>query len=157
VPVTEAIRYRKRAQAAEQQLGDVQSKLTAAESELAQTRQTIASLERRQKIDALLADADTMDVEVARLLTEAAVEVMAEPDVRTAIEELRRSKPYLFRQRSGAFASAGAPAGAMPARGRGGDSASTSDAAQVAAGTGDRRDLLTYLRLRRNGSRAAMA
>ena len=46
---------------------------------------------------------------VARLLTEAAVETMAEPDVASAIDELRRSKPYLFRRKT-------TQAGAMPAR-----------------------------------------
>lgn len=151
VPVTEAIRQRKRAQAAEQQVGELQNKLKDAQDELGKTQRTIAQLERRQKIDALLADADAVDFEVARLLTEAAVEVMEEPDVATAIEELRRGKPYLFRHR------AAPSAGAMPARARGHDSSTTMEAAQVAAASGDRRDLLRYLRLRRNGSHAATA
>lgn len=148
VPVTEAIRYRKRAQAAEQQLSELQGKLKNVEAELSKTQQTIAYLERRQKIDALLADADAVDFEVARLLTEAAVETMDEPDVALAIEDLRRGKPYLFRQR------AAASAAAMSARARGGVSPSTIEAAQAAAASGDRRDLLQYLRLRRNGSHA---
>lgn len=151
VPVTEAIRYRKRAQAAEQQLSELQGKLKNVENELNKTQQTIAHLERRQKIDALLADADTMDFEVARLLTEAAVESMDEPDVALAIADLRRGKPYLFRQR------AAASAAAMSARTRGNASPSTIEAAQVAAASGDRRDLLQYLRLRRSGSHAATA
>ncbi len=146
VPVTEAIRYRKRAQAAEQQLADLRAKLGAVETDLSKTRETIAVLERRQKIDALLADSDAVDVEVARLLTEAAVEMMDQPDVAAAIADLRRSKPYLFRTRR-------TEAGAMPARTRG-PSQTVITAAEQAASTGSRLDLLRYLRLRRNASHA---
>lgn len=151
VPVTEAIRYRKRAQAAEQQVGALQTQLTDLQGRLTQTQQTIAQLERRQKIDALLADADAVDFEVARLLTEAAVEVMDQPDVAMAIADLKRGKPYLFHQRSIAAAQA------MSARQRDSHSHSTHEAAQAAATSGDRRDLLHYLRLRRSGAHAQRA
>ncbi|MEX2212936.1 MAG: hypothetical protein WD768_02335 [Phycisphaeraceae bacterium] len=145
VPVTESIRYRKRAQAAEQQLGGLREQMKSMESELAQQRQVIESLERRQKIDAILADADAVDLEVARLLTESAVEAMDEPDVAAAVQELRRMKPYLFRR------SATPGAAAMAAKSRQLTSAPASEAADEAAASGDRRDLLRYLRLRRNG------
>jgi hypothetical protein len=88
-----------------------------------------------------------VDVEVARLLTQAAVEAMEQPDVAAAIDELRRRKPYLFRQRRRPEASA------MPARSHTAAGASrANDAAEAAAATGDRRDLLRYLRLRRAAS-----
>ena len=145
VPVTESIRYRKRAQAAEQELGGLREKLKTMESELTQQRHVIESLERRQKIDAILADADAVDLEVARLLTESAVEAMDEPDVGAAVHELRRTKPYLFRRSD-------APgAAAMPARSRHAASQRVDQIADQAASSGDRRDLLRYLRLRRNG------
>lgn len=143
VPVTEAIRYRKRAQAAEQELGAAKGRLQDLQVELEQARQTIDALDRRQRIDAMLADAEAVDLEVARLLTEAAVEVMDEPDVKLAIDELRRLKPYLFRRR------ADGGAASMPARQRGGGGHHADEAADRAASTGDRRDLLRYLRLRR--------
>lgn len=146
VPVTEAIRYRKRAQTAEQQLDGVRKELDSVRQQLDQSRQAIDTLERRQKIDALLADADAVDFEVARLLTEAAVEAMDEPDVAEAIGDLRRAKPYLFRRRSSPEASA------MPARSRHLAAGGATDAAETAATTGDRRDLLRYLRLRRAAS-----
>jgi hypothetical protein len=79
------------------------------QADLAAARETIRALERRQKIDAALADSDPIDTEVARLLTEAAVAGMDEPDVKLAIEDLRRQKPYLFRRREAGPA-------AMPAR-----------------------------------------
>lgn len=112
-------------------------------AELAEARETIRALERRQKIDAVLAQSDPIDLEVARLLTEAAVRVMDEPDVKLAIDDLRRQKPYLFRRREGG------PAG-MPARPPRAAPADTADAAaRRAVESGDRRDLLRYLRLRR--------
>lgn len=135
------IEYRRRAMAAEQQLEELQK-------ELEQTRQTVNRLDRRQKIDSLLTDSQTVDLEAARLLTEAAVEMMSEPDIRLAIEDLRRQKPYLFRRRAG---ESGPVAQAMSRRTIGQDEAADiqlEQAAEQAMRTGDRRDLLRYLRLR---------
>ncbi|MEO0513647.1 MAG: hypothetical protein AAF108_12275 [Planctomycetota bacterium] len=141
VPVSEAIRYRKRAQTAEQQLGELRDRFTRLQSQLDDSRQTITSLERRQKIDALLTDSNAIDLEAARLLTEISVSQMDEPDVASAVNELRRQKPYLFRRPRGTIDSAMAPHVDPPAPER--------LAAERAAVTGDRRDLLDYLRLRR--------
>jgi len=141
VPVTEAIRYRRRAQAAEQQLDETRSQAESLQGELGEARETITALERRQQVDRLLADARVADLEVARLLTEMAVEQMDEPDVQLAIDDLRRHKPYLFHEPAD-------PGSAMGARGSSHD-APARHAAQHAADTGNRRDLLQYLRLRR--------
>ena len=143
VPVSEAIRYRKRAQTAEQQLEELNEKVRAISAELDEANQTIHSLERRQQVDALLMDADAIDLEAARLLTEQAVTTMDEPDVELAVRDLRRHKPYLFRRRSDTTNSAMAPN--IPSHGP--DPAE--QAAEQAARSGDRRDLLRYLRLRR--------
>lgn len=150
VPVTEAIRYRKRAQAAEQQLDELNHQLEQLQGELTESRQTVTHLERRQHIDALLADAEAIDIETARLLTEQAVEQMDDPDVRLAVDELVQSKPYLFRQR------ADESSGAMAARPDHSSQAfpqHVDQTAQRAVSTGDRRDLLDYLRLRRTRQR----
>jgi hypothetical protein len=58
VPVSEAIRYRKRAQAAEHQLDAQCGKLVQMQQELDESQETIHNLERRQKIDAMLTEAD---------------------------------------------------------------------------------------------------
>ena len=142
VPVTEAIRYRKRAQAAEQQLDELSSQTRQLQAELDEARQTTTQLERRQTINELLAESQAVDLEVARLLTETAVESMSKPDVKLAIEDLRRTKPYLFRRSTGDGSSV------MSSHVPEADHLSTR-AAQDAAATGDRRDLLRYLRLRR--------
>lgn len=142
VPVTEAIRYRKRAQAAEQQLASLQSQLDELRVQLDASRETITSLERRQKIDAMLAESDAIDLETARLLTETAVAGMDEPDVEQAVADLRRHKPYLFRRRVGSGSASMSPRLTD-------ENAGAEKAAERALGSGNRRDLLEYLRLRR--------
>lgn len=143
VPVSEAIRYRKRAQTAEQQLEQINEELGAMRAKLDEANRAVTSLERRQKVDALLMESDAIDLEAARLLTEQAVLQMDEPDIEMAVEDLRRHKPYLFRRRRDPDDSAMAPSIHHP----GHDPAE--QAAEQAARTGDRRDLLRYLRLRR--------
>ncbi|MCC6681761.1 MAG: hypothetical protein IT445_12740 [Phycisphaeraceae bacterium] len=140
VPVTEAIRYRKRAQAAEQQLESTRSKLDELASQLDEAQQTIGALERRQRIDAMLAESDVVDMEAARLLTERAVLEMDEPDVKLAVQDLQRCKPYLFR-RTRTSRSISPAVEDQPTH--------TEHAAAEARASGDRRDLLRYLRLRR--------
>ncbi|MEM6333744.1 MAG: hypothetical protein AAF823_10445 [Planctomycetota bacterium] len=140
VPVAEAIRYRRRAQSAEQQLSDTAQQLKQLEHDLTAARQTITDLERREAITDRLREAGAVDLDVARLLTEVAVAGMPDADVRLAVDELRRDKPYLFQP-------APAPRRAMGARLPEPDPAA--DAAERAEQTGDRRDLMTYLRLRR--------
>lgn len=145
VPVTEAIRYRKRAQAAEQQLGALKAQFDQQASQISEANDTISRLERRQRIDALLNDADAVDLGVARLLTEQAVADMDDADVEEVIDDLRRHKPYLFRQRS-----LTSPAMAPRLTESGHDP--VDHAAERAVNTGSRRDLLDYLRLRRRTS-----
>lgn len=143
VPVNEAIRYRKRAQAAEQQLQRLQAQLNEAQQRTEQAEQTITSLERRQKIDALLSEADAIDIDAARLLTEVAVQSMDEPDLTEAVQDLRRHKPFLFHPDS-----SDAQGLALAPQIEGSDDP-LAQAAEQAQHSGDRRDLLRYLRLRR--------
>ena len=106
--------------------------------------QTLDAVERRHAIDLALIDADAVDLESARLLTELAVTTMPDRDIASAITDLKKRKPFLFRARTTAPAS---PAGAMsttPA-----PRAPTSHSDQSAARAGDRRALLNYLRARR--------
>ena len=144
VPVSEAIRQRKRAQDAEARLAEMGERLGEMERDLSAARAALDAAERARQIDAALADADAVDLETARLLTEMAVSQMDEPDVRLAVEELRRKKGFLFRRRrTGTGAATGAIA--SPGRGR------VMEAARAAADSGDRAALLAYLRARRNG------
>lgn len=143
VPVIEAIRYRKRAQAAEQQLESLRSQLEAAQRRYELAEQSISSLERRQRIDAMLAEADAIDIDAARLLTEAAVQAMDEPDVEEAVQDLRRHKPFLFHPDNTSVR------GLALAPELEDQDDPLAKAAEQAHHSGDRRDLLRYLRLRR--------
>ncbi|MBL0921564.1 MAG: hypothetical protein IBJ10_05480, partial [Phycisphaerales bacterium] len=85
-----------------------------------------------------------LDLETARLMTEAAVAQMPERDVAGAIAELRRSKPFLFRSPAG-----GASPPALSPRAEAPQRTDLSGALEEAAVTGDRAALLRYLRLKR--------
>lgn len=144
VPVSEAKRYRKRAQAAETTLADLQRELQAKETVVQEQQELISGLQRHQQIDDLLVEAGAVDLETARLLTELSIQEMDEPDVEQAVEELRRRKSFLFRQ-SPASSGALSPKepGDSPLDGR------LTRAASDACESGRRQDLLRYLRLRR--------
>ncbi|MEM7680934.1 MAG: hypothetical protein AAF288_03165 [Planctomycetota bacterium] len=125
---------------------DLRQQLERAHERLRETEQAFAQLERRQRIDALLAEQGALDLEAGRLLTEAAVNQMDEPDLQLAVADLRKHRPWLFPQRPAvpsALADALAPEPDTTPQ----DPAHL--AAQRAAETGDRRDLLAYLRLKR--------
>ncbi len=143
VPVGEAIRYRKRAQTAEQQLEDLNEEVRVMRAKLNEADETIVGLERRQKVDSLLTEADAIDLETARLLTEQAVTQMDDPEIELVVSDLKRHKPFLFRHKQSQGFSAMAPS----IENHGHDPAE--QAAEQATKTGDRRDLLRYLRLRR--------
>lgn len=143
VPVSESIRYRKRAQAAEQQLDELKQQCRSLQQSLDEATQQVTQSERRRQIDQMLVESEAIDLEAARLLTEAAIEQMDDADVQLAVSELRRRRPYLFRS-----AASQHPGGSMsPKPRRGGHQ--LSDAAETASVSGDRRDLLRYLRMRR--------
>jgi hypothetical protein len=138
-----------------QRVASLQSELAQLQQQLHDARQTAQKLERSRKIDALLAESDAVDLGVARLLTEAAVVDMDEPDLKLIIADLRRSKPFLFRQRSNA-SNTNHPSDTPPAPRAVAQGLritppplQTQQAAQQALATGSRRDVLRYLRLRR--------
>lgn len=133
-PAGELARWRARALEAER-------RAAALEEELSGAREALRASERGREIDALLRDAGAVDLETARLLTEASVAQMDEADAALAVDELRAAKPFLFApaaQRAGLAARLG-DAGEDP----------LDEAAAEAAATGDRGALLRYLRLRR--------
>lgn len=143
-PHVEARKYRKRAQAAEQSLAEAQQALEEKARRLDELEATVNDLERRSRVDQLLIEADAIDLDAARVLTEVAVQQMDAPDVEAAVDELRRARPYLFRNGAAKPSAQGARI----------DRPSTTaqraaDAAAQASETGHRADLLRYLRLRR--------
>jgi hypothetical protein len=145
--IAEAKRYRKRAQAAEQSLEEAKVQLAEREAAISEHQQTIAALQRRQAIDDALREAGAMDLEAARTLAEGEMSQSAALDAASAVQELARSRPYLFRQSRRAMS-----AGVQCARSDQGEAPREqrlTRAAEDAQSTGTRGDVLRYLRLRR--------
>jgi hypothetical protein len=128
--------------------GALRERVLELERELAGAHEALDSVERRHAIDLALLEAEAVDLETARLLTELAVGRMASPDVGAAVSEVRRSKPFLFRAPAGR-GTAREPGAAMGPRGVVGAVDRAGAAAEDAAASGDRVALLRYLRARR--------
>ena len=145
VPVSEAKKYRKRAQAAEKILEDLKTELVEKNRTLQEQRQRISDMQRQRHIDELLMESEAIDLETTRLLTELALSEMEEPDVEQAISQLCRRKPFLFRQTArGAAALSPKAENDQTSLTR-----SMERAAAEAHSSGNRMALLRYLRLRR--------
>lgn len=149
VPVSEAKKYRKRAQAAEKILDDLKAELAQKNEALSEQRKTITDMQRQRLIDELLVDAEAIDLETTRLMTDMTLAEMPEPDIEEAIAQLRRHKPFLFRvtARSATALSPKAENDQPPI------ARSLEHAAAEARSSGNRTALLRYLRLRRRSSR----
>ena len=133
--------WRDRAQRAERSLAD---RLAESESSLEQARQAIDAVEQHRRIERALEEAHALDLETATILTAAAVEGMDEPDVAIAVRDLQRRKPFLFRtspSRGSVMSAADAPR----------EVGVLGEVAETARRTGDRRELLRYLRMKRGG------
>ena len=152
VPVSEAIKYRRRAQTAEQEVEALAQQLK--DSEKAQrevhTRYDEAILENR--LTKHLLQAGALDIEVALLLArQNAGTVNGEKkDIECVIDNLRAERPYLFSCKSNEVISnlAGPTAGV-----RGQNTGSMSHLtrlAQKAQVSGSRKDMQEYLRVKRS-------
>jgi hypothetical protein len=123
----------------------LEARVAELQTELSQAREALDAAERRHQVDLLLIEAEAIDLESARLLTELAINQSRSTDLRGAVGDLRRRKPFLFRARHAGVASrASATLGpASP------PTDPADEAAQEAASTGDRTALLRYLRAKR--------
>lgn len=165
VPVAESIKYRRRAQAAEAQIEELQQKLqdvtnsldgraeelAQAEAQRDEAQQRITSLENRMTVERMLAEVRAVDIETASMLLAQRLD-FSEPieseTLQRSVEQLLLDKPFLLGP---------LPAGTMPPVSASGV-ADTSEAGGVhraarrAVETGSRRDVAEYLRLRRRDS-----
>jgi len=147
VPVSEAIRYRKRAQAAEKKLATLEVELAESESQKQQFADKVSRVEMEQKLVAKLASAGASDIEAAVLLVRERIKADEETDLDTIVEGLKREKEYLFSDSKVGF-QIGRTAGAKQ---KGTNSQNVLErAAKKAATSGNRTDLQEYLKLRRN-------
>ncbi|MBN1844788.1 MAG: phage scaffolding protein [Sedimentisphaerales bacterium] len=151
VPVSEAIRYRKRAQASEQQV----EQLTAQLQELRREHHQASEQINRMKQDAQLAEqlvrAGVKDLEAATLLAQKRLKAAngETPDLRQVVEQLRTDRPYLFAGNEQADWSWMTPTAGVRTTGQHGRQ-TLSKLAERARASGQRQDMHEYLRLRRS-------
>ncbi len=146
VPVSEAIRFRRRAQSAEAEQARLAGEVESMREQLEAARQEVESLKVRSEIDSALRQAGALDVESALLLAQERLADGA-ATVAEAVERVKREKPHLFasaRRRSSAL-------GAEVIEETAG--AGLERAASAARQSGRREDLLRYLRIRRRAVR----
>jgi len=147
VPVTESIRYRKRAQSAEKKVEALMEQLAEAKLQAKLMSEQLSDIQAEQKLTRKLAAAGTVDMETAVLLAKAKMEGQTEADLDSVIEQLKNEKQYLF---------GGAGRTVTAKKTSGARERITSNqtvlerAAKKAATTGNRTDLQEYLKLRRN-------
>jgi len=148
--VAESIKYRKRAQTAEQQV----QALTQQLKEQQQNQQDIEARLIETQLDTELTRqvvrAGAVDVEAAVLLAKKQYSEKEETDVKLLVEGLRKSRPHLFFETAEtAVATLAGPTATIRSRNNGCVS-TLSRLAQQAQHSGNRRDMQEYMRLRRS-------
>jgi len=147
VPVSESIRYRKRAQSAEKKIETLTKELMEAKSEAKKMAEQLNDIHLEQKLTQRLAVAGAVDLETTLLIAKARMEGRDEADLDGVIEQLKKEKHYLFGS-TGGISVTKKTAGAKE---RIQDNQMILErAAKKAATTGNRADLQEYLKLRRN-------
>jgi len=145
VPISEEVIWKAKAQEAEEKVAQLEARVGELEGELVSANESVKAVERRGEIDRELTAAKTIDLETARLLTEATIGEMDSPDIAIAVRELCDRKPFLFAGRTSRMYQ-GVSMG--PAAVRNSDDELESMASN-ARSSGDRSELLRYLRVRR--------
>ncbi len=149
VPVAESIRYRKRAQTAEQKAQQLSEQLSTVRSEAQELAEKMNQLETEQVLTRKLVAAGASDLETALLVARARA-AKDGADVDGLVEQLRSEKPHLF---DSAKVSNKVPWGTRTTAVKdrlASSKTSLEKAAEKAVSTGSREDLHEYLRLRRN-------
>jgi hypothetical protein len=146
VPVAEAIRYRKRAQAAEKELTEAQRKLGEIETRKTQLEQQLSQTQKEQTLKEKLFAAGAADADTALLIVKDRLAQDEKADADKVIEQLRRDKPYLFETLSGtiAFSRTRGTKDKLAATQQG-----LKNAAAKAAQTAGRTELMEYMKTRR--------
>ncbi|MBN1974205.1 MAG: hypothetical protein JW787_11235 [Sedimentisphaerales bacterium] len=147
VPVTESIRYRKRAQSAEKKVEELTELLSQSQKQASSLNEQLNGIRTEQKLTQKLIAAGTVDVESAVLVAKAKMNEHEDTDVDDVIEQLKKDKQYLFKN-TGENAVSSKTSGA---KNRTNDVYTVlANAARKAANSGSRKDLQEYLKARRN-------
>jgi hypothetical protein len=147
VPVSESIRYRKRAQRAEQQAQQLSKDYTRLERELNEVKSSFNDAKLDCRLFDKLNSAKAVDIETAALVAKKRLSDSEEKDVESVVEELAKEKPYLFNSKNQTDKGINLTS---PAKQKVPDNnGMLESAAKRASDSGDRIDLQEYLRLRR--------
>lgn len=145
VPVTEAIRYRKRAQQAEKQLAEVQEQLSFQREQAAGLGEQLETLQRQNALREALIAAGTSDLETTLLLGQTRLAAEATNDAASVVQQLCIDKPHLFAK----TANVPAPGKTAALRHRPDGKETLDNAAMRAVQSGSRADVQKYLQVRR--------
>ncbi|MBN1359360.1 MAG: hypothetical protein JW993_02155 [Sedimentisphaerales bacterium] len=148
VPVTESIRYRRRAQSAEKKTQDLEEQLVQANQKIAQMSDDLAALELDRELTRKLTAAGATDLETAALIAKARLGSRTDGDLDACVEQLKREKGYLFNVSAPSVTSRKTAGVKDRVSSR---QAVLERAAKRAARTQKPADLHEYLRLRRAG------
>ncbi len=147
VPVSESIRYRKRAQSAEKKAESLAEQLAEARSQAARLSEQLSDLQSEQELTHKLAAAGAVDLEAAVLMAKSRVAGRDSADLNGVVEQLKKEKQYLF---GGASVPVAARKTAAAKERLQNSRTILEAAAKKAATSGNRMDLHEYLKLRRN-------
>jgi len=155
VPVSEAIKYRKRAQAAEQRVEQLTETLEAHEQENKRLEDHFEEVRLENELTQHLAKAGVNDLEVALLLAKQSLKSTSDQDqngerqgadIHQIVNSIRQERPYLFAGDESSLFSV--PTAGLHRQSRG-SAAVLSKQAQKVMQSGSRKDMQEYLRLRR--------
>jgi len=146
VSVREAIRYRKRAQSAENEAVKLQKRLEESKTENEHLNRQLSQIELDRQLAQKLTVAGVHDIETAVLVAKARLSGGEDIETDSVIEQMRSEKSYLFEEPEG-LVTAAKTAGVKD-RKPGGRSV-LERSAKRAAVSGSRADVQEYLRVRR--------
>lgn len=148
VPVSESIRYRKRAQSAEKKAEELKEQLAEARQASEQIEKQLGDIKLENQLMNKLSAAGAVDLEAAIVLAKSRLKDSGD-DLDNCVERLAAEKRYLFAERSGR----GGESDRKTACAKDSNAGSRSileGVARRAAMTGKRADLQEYLKVRRN-------
>jgi len=152
VRVSEAIKYRRRAQTAEQKLEQLQQQLHENEEKQKEMQLRFEEAALENELIQQLVHSGAMDIEASLLLIKQKIKGSSgkPKELRSLVDNLRQEKPYLFSHGQDSVVStlAGPTAGAKGQVGGRGNRLLR--LAQQAQRSGSRKDIQEYLRVRRS-------
>ena len=148
VDVSEAIRYRKRAQSAEQKQTTLEQELNQSKAEVERLNKSLSNMTVERQLIDKLASSGVRDLEAAVIIGKARLEADKQATAVDVVSQLKKEKSYLFADNNFAGTAGSKTSGVKdrlsPTAGL------LERTAKRAAKTGSRTDLQEYLRTRRS-------